>query len=306
MLALLRRRSIESPAFCLPCLPTSNRRTKGANRLVCSTASPTRGSTLLSWNVNSLRSLLRKNPKALIELTQKYSPDVLCLQETKLQKKHEDLFADILEDYPMKIFSSSKTRLGYSGTATFSKTEAMILQREINHEIGDTEGRFIMLEYPGVCVVNVYTMNSGDKLKRIDTRMSWDQAFRKVIHQLRRSGKPVVIVGDLNVAFEDRDVWSAKKAKGVPGFDDRERMSFGDMLETCGMTDAYRMIYPDGKQYTFWEYRSRARERGHGWRIDYALVSNDMLPAVRNVRILDNVVGSDHCPIAIDLAPGML
>lgn len=224
-----------------------------------------------------------------------------------MQQQHEELFANVLDGYDCVIFNSSKARLGYSGTATFSKSSSPLMQREINHRIGDQEGRFIMLEYPGVYVVNVYTMNAGTGLKRLETRMSWDSAFRKVIRNLREQGKPVVVVGDLNVAREAADVYDENEVKGQPGFTDLERQSFEDTLETCGLVDAYRMLYPEeNERYTYWDYRTRARDRNHGLRIDYALVSEDMAKAVKDVQIFDNIYGSDHCPVAVDLHHGMI
>lgn len=274
--------------------------------LRCAIQRPRAGATAISWNVNSLRSLIRKNPRALESLVEEYDPDVICLQETKLQEQHERLFSNLIDGFKTVIFSSSTARLGYSGTATFAKRRCQLMQRQVNHPTGDEEGRMIMLEFPGVYVVNVYTMNSGTGLKRLDTRMTWDAAFRRLIRELRKEGKPVVVLGDLNVAREERDVWDAKSVKDKAGFSDSERQSFEDMLETCGMVDAFRALYPDEQKFTFWDYRTRARRDNRGWRIDYALVSNDMVGAVADVRILDHIEGSDHCPVAIDLAPGML
>lgn len=226
-----------------------------------------------------------------------------------MQEQHEKLFVNLLDEYGYEtvMFNSSKTRLGYSGTVTYAKRRCYISQRSINHEVGDMEGRMVLLQFPGVYVINVYTMNSGTELRRLDMRMSWDSAFRKMIRQVREDGKPIMVLGDLNVAHEDYDVYDAKQAQGAPGFSHLERQSFRDTLESCGLVDAYRMLYPEERErYTFWEYKTRARARNAGWRIDYALVSEDMVGAVSNVRILDDVEGSDHCPVAIDIAAGML
>lgn len=219
---------------------------------------------------------------------------------------HEELFVNALEGYESAVFHSSQARLGYSGTAVFAKREPICTQFNIRHEDGDPEGRIVGLEYPGAIVVNVYTMNAGQQFKRLDKRMTWDSAFRTYIHTLRQDGKPVIVLGDLNVAREEVDVHCPSSAKRLPGFSDDERQSFEDTLETCGLVDAYRMLYPDEKdRYTFWDYKSKARERNRGWRIDYALVSDDMVRAVKDVRILDHVKGSDHCPVAIDFTPGL-
>lgn len=228
-------------------------------------------------------------------------------KETKLQKVHEKLFTDILDGFELSLFNSSIARLGYSGTAVYSRYPSFAMQREIKHEAGDREGRVLMVEYPGMFLVNVYTVNSGNLLRRLPVRLTWDMAFRRFIRYLRDMGKPVMVVGDLNVARHDVDVFDVSAAQGIPGFSDEERTSFEDMLETCGMVDAYRMLYPDASErYTYWDYRTKARENNRGWRIDYVLVTNDMVDAVRDVRILNEVPGSDHCPIAVDIAPGFL
>lgn len=214
---------------------------------------------------------------------------------------------DALKGYETAVFHSSQARLGYSGTAVYAKQKPLCVQFQIRHEDGDLEGRVVGVEYPGAAVVNVYTMNAGAEFKRLDKRLTWDSAFRSYIRNLRREGKPVVVLGDLNVAREEADVHNPKTANKLPGFSDDERRSFEDTLETCGLVDAYRMLYPDERErYTFWDYKSKARERNRGWRIDYALVSDDMVRAVKDVRILDHVEGSDHCPVAIELTPGLI
>lgn len=190
----------------------------------------------------------------------------------------------------------------------YARNAPRFMQKVIQHEVGDGEGRLIMLIYAGVCVVNVYTVNSGNELRRLDMRLSWDAAFRKFARDLRESiGKPVVVMGDFNVAHRDEDVYDPNKVHGVAGFTTEERESFNDLLETGGFVDAFRLLHPhDTGRFTFWDYRTRARRYNRGWRIDYALISDDMVDAVRDVRILDHVTGSDHCPIAIDLALGIL
>lgn len=205
------------------------------------------------------------------------------------------------------MFNSSKTRLGYSGTAIYSRHDHIVSHSAINHEIGDDEARVLMMEFSAFTLVNVYTLNSGVGLNRLQVRLSWDAAFRKYIRLLRCMGKPVIVVGDMNVARHEIDVHNARAVAGSAGFSDKERTSFEDLLESAGLVDAFRMLYPDRTgAYTYWDYRSKARQANRGWRIDYALVSDDMVDAVRDVRILDEVQGSDHCPLAIDLAQGFL
>lgn len=212
-----------------------------------------------------------------------------------------------MEGYDHVLFNSSQTRLGYSGTVTYSRYSNRTAQIRIQHEVGDDEGRIIILEYPGAYVVNVYTVNSGENLRRLPVRMSWDVAFRRCIRKLRENGKPIVIVGDLNVAQHNMDVFDPKRTQGLPGFTDEERVSFEDLLETNSLVDAYRMLYPlETNAFTYWDYRGAARSGNRGWRIDYTLITDDMVNAVRDVRILEDVHGSDHCPVLIDLASSFL
>lgn len=225
-----------------------------------------------------------------------------------MQVQHETLFTSILEELPFVIFNSSRTRLGYSGTAIYAKEGPRFVQLDINHEVGDDEGRVVTFTFPGVIVVNVYTVNSGSELQRLPVRLSWDMAFRKFIRELRSAtGKPLIVVGDFNVAHLDFDVYDPMKVRGLPGFSSQERTSFEDLLETAGLVDALRLLYPhETNLFTYWDYRSYARKDNRGWRIDYVLVSDDMVNAIRDVRILSQVPGSDHCPVAVDIAPGFL
>lgn len=274
-------------------------------RWVCSCASKT--STAISWNVNSLRALIRKNPNTLENLIENYNASVLCLQETKLRKELEDDFDGIVPKNWAKIFHSSTARLGYSGTAIFSENSFNFVYRCTGHKLGDDEGRATTIELDNCVVMSVYSMNSGENLKRLPQRMEWDSALRRHIRHLRTQGKPMIVLGDLNVAHTDLDVWSMEDCADRPGFTDAERESFEETLEACGLVDAFRLKYPYKSDcFTAWGYRTRARGRNHGMRIDYALVSDDMVDAVCDVRILNNVEGSDHCPIAIELKPGFL
>ncbi|PXF43305.1 DNA-(apurinic or apyrimidinic site) lyase, chloroplastic [Gracilariopsis chorda] len=295
-------------AFCAPLsTPDLRNRTTYVAPTMCTPSTHTNTKKLLSWNVNGLRALLRKDPRALSDLVHQYDPDIVCLQETKIQTKHEKLFKNALPGYEALICNSSTSRLGYSGTATFSRLPVDIFQRQINHGLCDDEGRFVMIEYPSLSVINVYSVNSGQSLKRLPIRMTWDQSLRKMIRLIRRNrGKPVLVLGDLNVARHEIDVYNAERVQGRAGYTDLERRSFEDTLETCGLVDVFRTMHPDKRVFTYWDYKSNARQRNHGWRIDYALVSDDMLPAVRDVHILDHVTGSDHCPVLIEVTNGIL
>lgn len=273
----------------------------------------TRDTTIISWNVNSLRALIRKDPLALEKLVKQYKPDLLCLQETKLQEEHEELFKDLLkDDLPLALFNSSTTRLGYSGTAVYANVMPKFIQTTIRHDTGDGEGRVLALDFSGIVLINVYTMNSGQGLRRLDIRQTWDAAFRRFVREhitmgYEDVGKPVIIVGDLNVAHTVNDVHDATKVRGLPGFTDTERDSFNDLLETASLVDAYRLKFPDvSDKYTFWDYRSSARKVNRGWRIDYTLISDSLVDTVKHVDILDHVQGSDHCPVLITLGPGLI
>lgn len=228
-------------------------------------------------------------------------------QETKLQEQHEETFHDMLGPEWNMVFNSSTARLGYSGTAIFSKTSFNYIYRSIGHQAGDAEGRVTTIVLEGCFVVCVYVMNSGKDLKRLNQRMAFDSVFREHVRMLRSLGRPVLVLGDLNVARDSIDVYDVDKCSTKPGFTDAERESFEETLETCGLVDVFREHYPAaGGKFTAWEYRTKARGRNNGMRIDYALVSDDMVKGVRDVRILSEVDGSDHCPVAIDLYPGFL
>lgn len=228
-------------------------------------------------------------------------------QETKLQQCHEEDFRSVADPTWHAIFNSSTARKGYSGTAVFSRRYFDGVFRSIGHSAGDAEGRVTTIRLPNLFVVCVYTMNSGLGLKRLAQRLSWDMAFRRHIRRLRLLGKPVVVLGDLNVARTELDVYNPADCLASPGFSETERESFEETLETCGLVDVFREMNPAaGGKFTAWEYRTSARQRNDGVRIDYALVSEDMVDAVHDVRILDKVEGSDHCPVAIDLYPGFL
>eukprot|EP00171_Calliarthron_tuberculosum_P016410 IDg16410t1 len=263
--------------------------------------------TAISWNVNSLRGLIRKNPNAIQDLVQNYGASVLCLQETKLRKELEEEYANLVPQDWTKIFHSSTARLGYSGTAVFSESQFNFVYRCTGYRLGDDEGRATTIELDNCFILSVYAMNSGENLNRLTQRMEWDSALRRHVRHLRSLGKAVIVLGDLNVAHSDLDVWNVDHCTSKPGFTNAERESFEETLEACGLVDAFRLKHPFASDcFTAWEYRTRSGGHNHGMRIDYALVSDDMVDAVRDVRILDEVQGSDHCPVAVDLFPGFL
>lgn len=273
-------------------------------RFRCSLA--TQKDTILSWNVNSLRALLRKRATVLKDLVREEGASVLCLQETKVREELEVQIGNVVDPHWFCVYNSSTGRLGYSGTAIFSERYFPTCQRYIGDPLGDSHGRCTTIELDNVFVVTVYTMNSGENLARLPQRMVWDSVFRQHIRMLRGLNKAVIVVGDLNVARNELDVWNPEYYTGRSCFSEVERESFEETLETCGLVDIYRTTNQLEEKYTAWGHRSESRSSNQGIRIDYALVTDDMVDAVKEVRILDHVVGSDHVPIALDLKKGML
>jgi len=247
---------------------------------------------LISWNVNGLRACVGKG---FFDFLAAESPDAMCLQETKLQPEQ----APQAEGYHEYWHSAEKK--GYSGTAVFSKTEPLSVTFGLGMEEHDHEGRVITAEYPGFYLVTVYTPNAQDELKRLDYRMQWDDAFRDYVCALDQK-KPVVICGDMNVAHQEIDLKYPKTIRRNAGFTDEERGKMTELLG-AGFADTFRRLNPElAGAYSWWSYRFRAREKNAGWRIDYFLVSERLMPKVRDARILSDVFGSDHCPVLLELA----
>ena len=247
---------------------------------------------LVSWNVNGLRSCLTKG---FLEYVKNEDPDILCLQETKLQP--EQAVFD-LEGYHRYFHSADKK--GYSGTAVLTKEEPLSVTYGFGEDIHRHEGRVITAEYPDFYLVCCYTPNAQEGLKRLDHRLAWDQAFREKLTALAAQ-KPVVACGDLNVAHQEIDLKNPGPNRGNAGFSDEERESFTRLLE-AGFTDTFRYLYPDlTGAYSWWSYRFNARKNNAGWRIDYFLVSNDLREQVRQARIHGDIFGSDHCPVELEL-----
>ena len=246
----------------------------------------------ISWNVNGLRAA---RGKGFDEIFLALSPDFFCLQETKLQQGQIDI------DFPG--YESSwcyAEKKGYSGTAIFTKHAPLSVSYNLGVEEHDREGRVVTLEYEDFYLVCVYTPNAQDGLKRIDYRMAWEDAFRDYLLALDAK-KPVVVCGDMNVAHEEIDLKNPKANIGNAGFSYEERGKFTELLES-GFTDTFRYLYPDRRDaYSWWSYRAAARERNVGWRIDYFLVSDRLRDHIKEAFILPEVLGSDHCPVGLDL-----
>ncbi|MFV0269532.1 MAG: exodeoxyribonuclease III [Draconibacterium sp.] len=251
---------------------------------------------IISWNVNGIRAVAQKN---FFNDLQLMNPDILCLQETKAQ---DDQVAETLasiNDY--HIYSNSAEKKGYSGTAILSKTEPLAVTRDMGIEDHDQEGRILCLEYEKFYLVTVYVPNSGSELKRLDYRQDWDKAFFDYLKNLEKT-KPVVVCGDFNVAHKAVDLARPKQNYNKSAGYMQEEIDGMDRFAQGGLTDTFRHFYPDvSDKYSWWSYRAGARGKNIGWRIDYFLVSESFLPEVKNAFILDQIMGSDHCPVGIEL-----
>lgn len=247
---------------------------------------------LVSWNVNGIRACVQKG---FLEFFKEADADVFCIQETKMQEGQLDLELEGYNQY----WNYAKKK-GYSGTAVFSKEKALSFSCGIGVEEYDTEGRVITLEYLRFFLVTVYTPNSQSELKRLDYRMLWEDAFRSYLKELENK-KPVIVCGDLNVAHQDIDLKNPKTNRKNAGFTDEEREKFSQLLNS-GFLDTFRYFYPEQTGiYSWWSYRFRAREKNAGWRIDYFLVSKALKEQLEDAYIYTNVMGSDHCPVALKL-----
>lgn len=260
---------------------------------------------VVSWNVAGLRALLKKDPNALKLLADAQSPDIICLQEHKLQQgKHcEDAGASISQalgsDWDIH-WNCSVDKKGYSGVAIISKTKPLSVEMGIGHSNHDGEGRVITAEFPDCFVVNVYVPNSGEGLKRLDYRVNqWDQAFSEHIKNLESRGKSVIVTGDLNCAAQEIDIHSPKTNLRSAGFTVEERESFAKRFLENGLVDVFRRLHPDVVGYTYWGYRFGLRAKNKGWRLDYFLVSEKHLDSVYDCYHLPHVMGSDHCPLGL-------
>lgn len=246
---------------------------------------------LISWNVNGLRSCLGKG---FLDFCAATGADIYCLQETKMQEGQADF------DLPgYHLYYNSAEKKGYSGTALFTREEPLSVTRDFGDDLHRHEGRVLTAEYPEFYLVCCYTPNSQDGLKRLPYRMQWEDDFRAYLKELDEK-KPVILCGDLNVAHEEIDIKNPAANRRNAGFSDEERQKMTELL-SAGFADTFRRLWPDRVTYSWWSYRFRARERNAGWRIDYFLVSERLMERVETAEIYDQVTGSDHCPIALEL-----
>ena len=245
----------------------------------------------ISWNVNGFRAVLGKG---FSDFFLSADADFFCIQETKMQPGNADFAPEGYYQY-----WNSAEKKGSSGTAVFTKHEPLSVRYGIGIPEHDTEGRAITLEYEDFYLLCVYTPNAQRELARLDYRMSWEDALRAYIVELDRK-KPVIYCGDLNVAHEEIDLKNPKTNHFSAGFSDEERGKFSELLSE-GFSDTFRALYPERVLYSWWSYMYRAREKNVGWRIDYFVVSERLMPKVRDSFILTEVQGSDHCPVGIEI-----
>ena len=247
---------------------------------------------LISWNVNGIRACCEKGFRESFE---RLDADFFCLQETKMQAGQLDLQFEGYQSY-----WNYAEKKGYSGTAIFTRHQPLSVAYGIGVEEHDHEGRVITLEMENFYLITVYVPNSQDGLKRLDYRMTWEDAFLAYLQKLEEK-KPVVVCGDLNVAHQEIDLKNPKSNRKNAGFTDEERAKFTQWLN-AGFTDTFRYFYPDQKEiYSWWSYRFKAREKNAGWRIDYFVTSASLNDKLVDAKIHTDILGSDHCPVELTL-----
>lgn len=247
---------------------------------------------LISWNVNGLRAIYKKDFESIFN---NFNADIFCIQETKMQEGQLEL-----NFYGYNMYYNFAKRKGYSGTAIFTKIKPISVTYGIGIEKHDEEGRVITLEFKDFYLVNCYTPNSGRELARLGYRMEWEDAFKKYLKGLDKT-KPVILCGDLNVAHKEIDLKNPKTNRKNAGFTDEEREKMTSLLAN-GFTDTFRYLYPNKENaYTWWSYMGHAREKNIGWRIDYFIVSNRFSKNIKDALIFPEIMGSDHCPVGLEI-----
>ncbi|MGE4489656.1 MAG: exodeoxyribonuclease III [Kiritimatiellales bacterium] len=253
---------------------------------------------LMSWNVNGIRAVMKKG---FMDFFHTHQPDILCLQEIKVHN------ADLPEDIRLtgtadgySGYWNGADRKGYSGTATLSKIEPLSYETKIGDDRFDSEGRFQIFEFPEYFLINTYVPNVKHDLSRLDERQEFDLLLQAKIKQLEEK-KPVILCGDLNVAHHPIDLARPKENEGNAGYTIEERAGMTRYVE-AGLIDTFRCLHPEQETYSWWSYRGRARENNVGWRIDYFLASEALRPRIGAADILDDITGSDHCPVEVSLS----
>jgi exodeoxyribonuclease III len=251
---------------------------------------------IISWNVNGLRAISQKGFSDWVELEQ---PDILCIQETKLQDNQlVDEFRSLKNDY-FSYFSFAEKK-GYSGVATYSKLEPISIKHGFNIDKFDNEGRIVITEYEQFILLNIYFPNGQMSDDRLKYKLDFYDALLNYCNELSLKNKNIIVCGDYNTAHREIDIKNAKSNEKTSGFLPQER-AWIDKFISAGYTDIYRYLHPEKIEYSWWSYMFKARERNVGWRIDYHFISNNMIQYVADAKILTNVTGSDHCPIALEL-----
>tara|TARA_B100001094_G_scaffold320893_1_gene367784 strand:+ start:2697 stop:3482 length:786 start_codon:yes stop_codon:yes gene_type:complete len=258
----------------------------------------------ISWNVAGIRAVLKKQN---IDFLLETDVDVVCFQETKAlpEQVSGELYDKLKEKFPYQYWNYPKEKKGYSGTAIWSKKKADVVVKDnpfLNQV--DQEGRIIAAYFGDICIINVYTPNSKADLSRLDYRVNtWDLQFRNYVNSLKeRNGGNIIVCGDLNVAYKNIDIHNPKNREHLAGFTLDERESFGNLI-SIGFTDSLRLFHMhDNTKFTYWPYvQKTARYKNHGWRIDYFLCSTDMIQALKSSEVLNQIYGSDHCPISLEI-----
>ena len=250
---------------------------------------------IISWNVNGIRAIVKKD---FFESIKRLDPDILCLQETKAQDQEVEKALSPLNTYHNHFNSADKK--GYSGTSLLSKSKPITMTDDMNVSEHDSEGRIQCAEYPKFFLVNVYVPNSGQQLDRLAYRKKWDADFLGYLKNLEKT-KPVIVCGDLNVAHTPIDLKNDKaNYNKTAGYTQIEIDGMDNFIK-AGFVDAFRYLHPDEVAYTYWSYRFKARERNTGWRIDYFLVSSKLVDKIKSVKIFADVLGSDHCPLGLNI-----
>ena len=245
----------------------------------------------ISWNVNGLRACVGKDFSQSFE---SLNADFFCLQETKMQAGQLEL------QFPgYTSYWNYAEKKGYSGTAIYTRKEPLAVSYGIGIDEHDHEGRVLTLEYDKFFLVTVYTPNAQEELRRLDYRMTWEDAFQAYLHQLDAK-KPVIVCGDMNVAHQEIDLKNPKTNRRSAGFTDEERSKMTQLLSN-GFTDTFRTLHPEQVTYSYWSYRFRAREKNAGWRIDYFLISDRLKSQLKGASIHTEIYGSDHCPVELDI-----
>jgi len=248
---------------------------------------------IISFNVNGIRAIMNKNfEQSMVEM----NPDIICFQETKAQDEQVAEALKCFSDY--RLYSNSATKKGYSGTAILTKVKPLSVLMDLGIEEHDNEGRVITLEYEGFYLTTVYVPNSGSELLRLNYRTTWDQSFLNYLKYLEKT-KPVIVCGDFNVAHKAIDLARPKENYNKAAGYMQEEIDGMDAFTSNGLVDTFRLIHGDTIKYTWWSYRGGARERNVGWRIDYFLVSESFKDRVKDAFILNEIGGSDHCPVGI-------